>query len=35
MKEQRSVVWRGLRIIAVYIATHHVPVAVSVTGATV
>ncbi|MDP8956230.1 MAG: ABC transporter ATP-binding protein/permease [Actinomycetota bacterium] len=35
MSEQRSVVWRGLRIIASYIATHPVPFAVSVTGATI
>ena len=34
MKEQRSVVWRGLRIIASYIATHPGPFAISVTGAT-
>ena len=35
MNEQRSVVWRGLRIIASYIATHPLPFAISVTGATV
>src|ERR671914_420052 len=35
MNEQRSVVWRGLRIIASYVATHPLPFAVSVTGATV
>lgn len=35
MSEQRSVVWRGLRIIASYIATHPLPFAISVTGATV
>ncbi|HEX2090003.1 MAG TPA: ABC transporter ATP-binding protein [Actinomycetota bacterium] len=35
MNEQRSVVWRGLRIIASYVATHPLPFAISVTGATV
>jgi ATP-binding cassette, subfamily B, bacterial len=34
MNEKRSVVWRGLRIIASYIATHPLPFAISVTGAT-
>ncbi len=34
MDQQRSVVWRGLRIIASYIATHPLPFAISVTGAT-
>ena len=35
MKEQRSVVMRGLRIIGSYIATHPVPFAIAVTGATI
>jgi ABC-type multidrug transport system fused ATPase/permease subunit len=35
MKEQRSVVMRGLRIIGSYIATHPLPFAIAVTGATV
>jgi len=35
MKEQRSVVWRGLRIIGSYIATHPWPFATAVTGANV
>ncbi|HEX8099526.1 MAG TPA: ABC transporter ATP-binding protein [Actinomycetota bacterium] len=34
MNEKRSVVWRGLRIIGSYIATHPLPFAISVTGAT-
>jgi ATP-binding cassette, subfamily B, bacterial len=33
VKGQRSVVWRGLRLIGSYVATHPVPFAVSVTGA--
>jgi ATP-binding cassette, subfamily B, bacterial len=35
MKEQRSVVMRGLRIIGSYIATHPLPFAIAVTGATI
>jgi ATP-binding cassette subfamily B protein len=35
VKEQRSVVWRGLRLIGSYVATHPLPFAVSVTGAAV
>jgi ATP-binding cassette subfamily B protein len=35
VKEKRSVVWRGLRIIASYIATHPWPFATAVTGATI
>jgi ABC-type multidrug transport system fused ATPase/permease subunit len=35
MKEQRSVFMRGLRIIGSYIATHPLPFAIAVTGATI
>ncbi|MGH2556685.1 MAG: ABC transporter ATP-binding protein [Actinomycetota bacterium] len=35
MKEQRSVVMRGLRIIGSYIATHPLPFAIAVSGATI
>src|SRR6266511_4369070 len=35
MKEQRTVVMRGLRIIGSYIATHPLPFAIGVTGATI
>jgi ATP-binding cassette subfamily B protein len=35
VKGQRSVVWRGLRLIGSYVATHPLPFAVSVTGAAV
>ena len=35
MKEQRSVVMRGLRIIGSYIATHPLPFTIAVTGATI
>ena len=35
MKEPRSVVWRGLRVIGSYIAMHPVPFAVAVSGAAV
>jgi ATP-binding cassette subfamily B protein len=33
VKKQRSVVWRGLRVIGSYVATHPVPFAVALTGA--
>jgi ATP-binding cassette subfamily B protein len=33
VKGQRSIVWRGLRLIGSFVATHPVPFAVSVTGA--
>jgi ATP-binding cassette subfamily B protein len=33
VKGQRSIVWRGLRLIGSYVATHPVPFAVSLTGA--
>jgi ATP-binding cassette, subfamily B, bacterial len=35
MKQQRSVVMRGLRIVGSYIATHPLPFTISVTGATI